>query len=45
MSAETKDVVDAIYRHQNPEDCAKAKYLIFPPCELYVYVRIVDAMC
>ena len=34
MSAETKDVVDAIYRHQNPEDCSKAKYYIVPPCEL-----------
>ena len=32
MDDETREVVDAIYRQQNPEDCSKAKYYIVPPC-------------
>ena len=31
MDQETVDVVEAIHRQQNPDDCATAKYFIFPP--------------
>jgi len=31
MDPDTQDVVDAIYKQQNPPDCSQAKYFIFPP--------------